>query len=69
LYLALGAGPKIINPHFPILSDSRVTNLATQWIHTFHANLINELRVGFNISDDDLTFSVGHGRTFIACSA
>lgn len=44
----------IINPHFPVLTDSRVTNLATQWVHMFNQNTINEFRVGFNISNDTL---------------
>ncbi len=41
-----------INPNLPVFVDSRVTNLATQWIHTFTQSMINELRVGFNISND-----------------
>ena len=41
-----------INPFLPVFVDSKVTNLATQWIHTFSPSAINELRVGFNISDD-----------------
>jgi hypothetical protein len=41
-----------INPHLPVFVDSKVTNLATQWIHAFSPAIINELRVGFNISDD-----------------
>ncbi len=41
-----------INPNLPVTVDSKVSNLATQWIHTFSPNLINELRFGFNISDD-----------------
>ena len=41
-----------INPHLPVFVDSKVTNLATQWIHSFSPNAINELRVGFQISDD-----------------
>ncbi len=41
-----------INPFLPVFVDSKVTNLATQWIHTFGPSTINELRVGFNISDD-----------------
>ncbi|MEX2262628.1 MAG: TonB-dependent receptor [Bryobacteraceae bacterium] len=41
-----------INPNLPVFVDHAVTNLATQWIHTFSATMINELRVGFNISDD-----------------
>ncbi|MGH9719562.1 MAG: TonB-dependent receptor domain-containing protein [Bryobacteraceae bacterium] len=43
-----------INPNFPVNTPSAVANLATQWIHTFNQNMINELRVGFNISDDTL---------------
>jgi len=41
-----------INPNLPVFVDSKVTNLATQWIHSFGPSLINELRAGFNISDD-----------------
>ncbi len=41
-----------INPNLPVMVDSKVENLATQWIHTFSPTTINELRVGFNISDD-----------------
>ncbi|MCC6367486.1 MAG: carboxypeptidase regulatory-like domain-containing protein [Bryobacterales bacterium] len=41
-----------INPNLPVFVDSKVTNLATQWIHTFSPNMINEARFGFNISDD-----------------
>ncbi len=41
-----------INPHLPVFVDSKVSNLATQWIHTFSPNTLNEFRFGFNISDD-----------------
>jgi len=41
-----------INPHLPVFVKSWVTNLATQWIHTFNPTTLNELRFGFNISDD-----------------
>ncbi len=41
-----------INPFLPVFVDSKVTNLATQWVHTFSPTMINEVRVGFNISDD-----------------
>jgi hypothetical protein len=41
-----------INPFLPVFVDSKVTNLATQWIHAFSPSMINELRFGFNISDD-----------------
>jgi hypothetical protein len=43
-----------INPYFPVATPSRVANLATQWIHTFNPSMINELRFGFNFSDDTL---------------
>ncbi len=41
-----------INPNLPVFVDSKVTNLATQWVHTLNQNMINEVAVGFNISDD-----------------
>jgi hypothetical protein len=41
-----------INPNLPVFVTSRVTNLASQWIHTFTPTMINELRFGFNISND-----------------
>jgi hypothetical protein len=41
-----------INPNLPVFVDSDVTNLATQWIHTFSGSMINEFRFGFNISND-----------------
>lgn len=45
-----------INPNLPVFVDSNVSNLATQWVHTFNPSMINELRFGFNFSDD-LTFN------------
>jgi hypothetical protein len=45
-----------INPNLPVFVDSKVTNLASAWIHTFNPSMINEFRMGFNISDD-LTFN------------
>jgi hypothetical protein len=36
----------------PVFVDSKVTNLATQWVHTLNQNMVNEFRVGFQISDD-----------------
>jgi hypothetical protein len=48
------ADSNIINPYFPRFTPSAVANVATQWVHTFNQNMINELRVGFNISDDTL---------------
>jgi hypothetical protein len=41
-----------INPNLPVFVNSQVTNLATQWIHTFSGNMINELRFGFQMSND-----------------
>ncbi|MBI3281704.1 MAG: TonB-dependent receptor, partial [Acidobacteria bacterium] len=41
-----------INPNLPVFRDSKVTNLATQWVHTFSQSMINEFRFGFQISDD-----------------
>jgi len=41
-----------INPNLPVFTGSQVTNLATQWIHTFSPSMINELRFGFQISND-----------------
>ena len=48
-----------INPNFPRFLDSRVWNIASSWVHTFSQNAINDLRFGFNISNDDTT----HPRT------
>jgi hypothetical protein len=44
-----------INPYFPVFTPSHVTNLASQWVHTFNQNILNEFRFGFNISTDTLT--------------
>ncbi len=41
-----------INPNLPVFVNSEVTNLASQWIHTFSASMINELRFGFQMSND-----------------
>lgn len=41
-----------INHNLPVFVDSKATNLASQWIHTINPSTINELRFGFNISDD-----------------
>lgn len=41
-----------INPNLPVFRHSWITNLATQWIHTFSATMINEARFGFNITND-----------------
>ena len=41
-----------INPYLPVFVDSKVTNVASQWVHLFSQNMINEFRFGFNISDD-----------------
>ena len=42
-----------INPHLPVTRDNHVYNVATSWVHNFGPNLINDVRVGFNISDDN----------------
>jgi len=39
-----------LNPQFPQFNDNKVENLATQWVHTFNQNMINEARFGFNRS-------------------
>ena len=44
-----------INPNFPVFTPSHVANFASQWVHTFNQNVINEFRFGFNISNDTLT--------------
>ena len=41
-----------INPNIPVTRLSWITNLATQWIHTFSPSMINEARFGFNINND-----------------
>ncbi|MBI4905848.1 MAG: carboxypeptidase regulatory-like domain-containing protein [Acidobacteria bacterium] len=41
-----------INPNLPVFRKSWITNLATQWIHTFGPSMINEARFGFNINND-----------------
>jgi carboxypeptidase family protein/TonB-dependent receptor-like protein len=45
-----------LNPNLPVFVDSDVTNLATSWVHTFSQSMINDFRVGFNVSND-LTFN------------
>ena len=44
-----------INPNFPVFTPSHVANLASQWVHTFSQNILNEFRFGFNVSNDTLT--------------
>jgi Carboxypeptidase regulatory-like domain/TonB dependent receptor len=46
---------KTINPNFPVFTPSHVSNLASQWVHTFSQNMLNEFRFGFNVSNDTLT--------------
>jgi len=41
-----------INPNLPVFVHSEVTNLATSWVHTLSHSMVNEFRVGFNISND-----------------
>jgi hypothetical protein len=44
-----------INPYFPVATPSKVSNIASQWVRTINPSVINELRFGFNFSDDTLT--------------
>ena len=46
-------GVNNLNPTIPYIHESRSENLATQWIHTFGQNVINEARFGINTWDDD----------------
>jgi hypothetical protein len=48
-----------INPNFPTYYTQSASNLASQWLHTFSQNAINEFRFGFNVADDD----IGNPRT------
>jgi hypothetical protein len=41
-----------INPNIPVFVTSKVSNLATQWIHSFNTSTILETRFGFNVADD-----------------
>jgi hypothetical protein len=41
-----------INPNLPVFVDSKVNNIATQWVHTLSQSMVNEFRVGFQSSDD-----------------
>lgn len=47
-----GLTENFINPNLPVFRNQQVTNLATQWVHTFSQSMINEVRVGFNITND-----------------
>ncbi len=38
-------------PEFPRINNNKVENLASQWVHTFNQNMINEVRFGFNRSN------------------
>lgn len=42
-----------INPNFPRFLDANVSNFAFQWVKTITPTTINELRFGFNFSNDD----------------
>jgi hypothetical protein len=44
-----------IHPYFPVATPSKVSNIASQWVRTINPSVINELRFGFNFSDDTLT--------------
>jgi hypothetical protein len=48
-----------INPNFPTYFTQSASNMASQWLHTFSQNAINEFRFGFNVADDD----IGNPRT------
>ena len=52
--IAVSSGERIsnnINPQKVVTNSNDVYNLATQWIHTFSQNAINEARFGFNFAD------------------
>ena len=52
--IAVSSGERIsnnINPMRAVTNSNDVYNLASQWIHTFNQNAINELRFGFNFAD------------------
>lgn len=40
-----------INPNFPAFYESQASNFASQWMHVFSPNLLNEVRFGFNQAD------------------
>lgn len=42
-----------INPHFGLFYFNHPMNFASQWVHTFSPNVLNELRFGFQKSEDD----------------
>ena len=42
-----------VNPNFPFYQTSEPTNIASQYIHTFGPHMMNELRFGLNIANDD----------------
>ena len=52
--IALSSGERNIsniNPKRARLDSNDVYNMATQWIHTFSQNMINEFRFGFNLAE------------------
>jgi hypothetical protein len=52
--LAVSSGERVqnnINPNRARINSNDVYNMASQWIHTFNQNAINELRFGFNFAD------------------
>ena len=52
--IAVSSGERIsnnINPLRAVTNSNDVYNLASQWIHTFNQNAINEFRFGFNFAD------------------
>lgn len=42
-----------INPNLPVERDSKVYNLASQWVRNISSTIVNEVRFGFNVSNDD----------------
>jgi hypothetical protein len=38
-----------LNPNIASFVENKATNLATQWVHTFSSNVLNELRFGFQL--------------------
>ena len=49
-----GLTPRTLNPNFIRFIQQNAYNLATQWIHTFNQNMINEFRFGFQKFNTDV---------------
>lgn len=43
-----------VNPNFPTDLTTSITNIGSQWLHTFNQNMLNELRFGVNLTESDL---------------